>query len=305
MGDSPGEVPVAAAGDLSGESTGERSVVPKREQPARNLNSYRITEADALGDGGPKQKFRQNLSAIHVLRALESEGRPATPPEKATLVKYVGWGSFPQVFDDYNEEWASERETLRQALTSEELEFARSTTLNAHYTSPVIVSAMYAALERFGFQGGRILEPACGIGHFIGLMPQAMLQRSTITGIEIDPLTARIAKVLYPDADIRAQPFEKAKLAGGFYDVAISNVPFGDYPVHDPRWNDYKFPIHDYFFAAGLEKVRPGGLILFITSKGTLDKLTRPCGNTFRPKRNCSALFDFPTMLSRGTPGPR
>ena len=273
MGDSPAEVPVAGAGDLSGESRGERPVVPRREQPARNLNSYRITEADALGDGGPKQKFRQNLSAIQVLRALESKGRPPTAPEKATLVKYVGWGSLPQVFDDYNGEWASERDVLQKALTPEELEFARSTTLNAHYTSPVIISAMYAALERFGFQGGRILEPACGIGHFIGLMPKAMLQRSTITGIEIDPLTARIAKVLYPEADIRSQPFEKAKLAPGFYDVAISNVPFGDYPVHDPRWNDYKFPIHDYFFAAGLEKVRPGGLVLFITSKGTLDKL--------------------------------
>ena len=132
---------------------------------------------------------------------------------------------------------------------------------------------MYRAAERFGFKGGRVLEPACGIGHFVGLMPEDMLRRSTVTGIEIDPLTARIAKALYPDADIRAQPFEQTKLADGFYDLAISNVPFGDYTVHDPRWNNYKFSIHDYFFAAALEKVRPGGLLMFITSRGTMDKL--------------------------------
>src|SRR4029077_5782997 len=137
----------------------------------------------------------------------------------------------------------------------------------------IVIGAMYRALERFGFQGGRILEPASGIGHFIGLMPEAMLRRSSVTGIEIDPLTARIAKALYPDSDIRAQPFEQAKLADEFYDLAISNVPFGDYPVHDPRWNSYKFPIHDYFFAAALEKVRPDGLVMFITSRGTMDKL--------------------------------
>ena len=172
-----------------------------------------------------------------------------------------------------NREWARERAALERELTEAEYEFARSTTLNAHYTSPVVINAVYQALTQFGFEGGRILEPACGIGHFIGLMPEDVLHRSTITGIEIDPLTARIARALYPDADIRAQPFEQSKLADGFYDAAISNVPFGDYTVHDPRWNDYKFPIHDYFFAAALEKVRPGGLVVFITSRGTMDKI--------------------------------
>ncbi len=132
---------------------------------------------------------------------------------------------------------------------------------------------MYEAAQRFGFQGGKILEPACGIGHFIGLMPEAMLKNSAITGIEIDPLTARIARALYPDADIRQQPFEKSKLMDDAFDLAISNVPFGDYTVHDPRWNDFKFPIHDYFFAAALDKVRPGGLLMFVTSRHTLDKL--------------------------------
>ncbi len=204
---------------------------------------------------------------------MESEAHPATEEDKAVLVKYVGWGAMPQVFDAFNPEWLKEREALRKELTSEEYEFARSTTLNAHYTSPAVIAAMYRAAERFGFQGGRILEPACGIGHFIGLVPETMLRRSTITGIEIDPLSARIAKAIYPDSDIRAQPFERSKLADGFYDAAISNVPFGDYTVHDPRWNSYKLPIHDYFFAAALEKVRPGGLLMFVTSRGTMDKL--------------------------------
>ena len=138
--------------------------------------------------------------------------------------------------------------------------------------------------QRFGFQGGQILEPASGIGHFIGLMPEAMLKNSAITGIEIDPLTARIAKALYPDADIREQPFEKSKLMDDSFDLAISNVPFGDYTVHDPRWNDFKFPIHDYFFAAALDKVRPGGLLMFVTSRHTLDKLDSTLRETLSNK---------------------
>ncbi|MBI3867438.1 MAG: DEAD/DEAH box helicase family protein [Verrucomicrobia bacterium] len=264
MGNGEGEIHPAPA---------RRIAKRHQEEPPKNLNNYRITEADRLGDGGPKQKFQQNLAAIRTLRKLESESRPATDEEKAKLVKYVGWGALPQVFDEFNVLWLEQREALRKELTKEEYEFARSTTLNAHYTAPVVIGSMYQALARFGFQGGRILEPACGVGHFIGLVPEDILRRSTITGIEIDPLTARIAKAVYPDSDIRAQPFEQSKLADGFYDLAISNVPFGDYTVHDPRWNNYKFPIHDYFFAASLDKVRPGGLLMFITSRGTMDKL--------------------------------
>jgi N12 class adenine-specific DNA methylase len=261
-------------GDVAGEvhPPAARRVRSARPEPQKNLNNYRITDADRLGEGGPKQKFQQNLAAIQTLRRVEVESRSATVEEKAVLVRYVGWGAMPQVFDPGSREWAKERAALQHELTEDEHELARSTTLNAHYTSPVVIGAIYQALARFGFQGGRVLEPACGIGHFIGLMPADVLHRSTITGIEIDPLTARIAKALYPDADIRAQPFEQSKLADGFYDAAISNVPFGDYTVHDPRWNDYKFPIHDYFFAAALEKVRPGGLVVFITSRGTMDK---------------------------------
>ncbi len=264
MGNGAGEIHPAPA---------RRLARRHQEEPPRNLNSYRITESDRLGDGGPKQKFQQNLAAIRTLQKLEAESRPATAEEKAKLVKYVCWGAMPQVFDEFNVLWLEQRQALRELLTKDEFEIARSTTLNAHYTAPVVVKAMYQAAERFGFQGGRILEPACGIGHFIGLMPEDMLRRSTVTAVEIDPLTARIAKALYPDADIRAQPFEQTKLADGFYDLAISNVPFGDYTVHDPRWNSFKLPIHDYFFAAALEKVRPGGLVMFITSRGTMDKL--------------------------------
>jgi N12 class adenine-specific DNA methylase len=244
-----------------------------QEEPPKNLNNHRITEADRLGEGGPKQKFQQNLKAIKILRTLDAEERPATNEEKSALVKYVGWGAMPQVFDVDSTDWRKEQIQLSELLSDEEHRSARATTLNAHYTAPNVINAMYHAAERFGFKGGRVLEPACGIGHFIGLMPDEMLRRSTVTGIEIDPLTARIAKALYPDTDIRAQPFEQTKLADGFYDLSISNVPFGDYTVHDPRFNSYKFSIHDYFFAAALEKVRPGGLLMFITSRGTMDKL--------------------------------
>ncbi len=274
MGNGEGEIhPAPARRVLADGHKAFGHKFPRREEPPRNTNAYRITEADRLGDGGPKQKFQQNLAAIRALRTLHAEERPATAEEKSTLIKYVGWGAMPQVFDDYNREWRKERDLLAKELSPEEYELARSTTLNAHYTAPTVIRAMYGALERFGFQGGRVLEPACGIGHFIGLMPDEILRRSTVTGIEIDPLTSRIAKALYPDADIRAQPFEQSKLADGYYDLAISNVPFGDYPVHDPKWNDYKLPIHDYFFAAALDKVRAGGLVMFITSRGTMDKL--------------------------------
>ncbi len=264
MGDGEGEIHPAPT---------RRIAKRYQEEPPKNLNSYRIAEADRLGDGGPKQKFQHNIKAIQTLRVLDVEERPATDKEKAVLVKYVGWGAMPQVFDVDSRDWRKEQVQLSELLSDEEHRSARATTLNAHYTAPTVIGAMYRAAERFGFKGGRVLEPACGIGHFVGLMPEEMLRRSTVTGIEIDPLTARIAKTLYPDTDIRAQPFEQAKLADGFYDLAISNVPFGDYTVHDPRFNNYKFSIHDYFFAAALEKVRAGGLLMFITSRGTMDKL--------------------------------
>jgi SAM-dependent methyltransferase len=294
VGNGAGEIPPAPTRGLAAGQSAYGRRVRKTEEPPRNPNSYRITEADRLGDGGPKQKFQQNLKAIETLRALDAQERPATTEEKAALVQYVGWGAMPQVFDDYNREWAKERAALNANLSEEEFEQARSTTLNAHYTSPTVIGAMYQATARFGFQGGRVLEPACGIGHFIGLMPEDMLRRTTVTAVEIDPLTVRIAKALYPDADIRAQPFERTKLADGFYDLAISNVPFGDYTVHDPRWNSLKLPIHDYFFASALEKVRPGGLVMFITSRGTMDKLNSTLRELLRERAELLGAIRLP-----------
>src|SRR5580704_6793215 len=238
---------------------------------ARNQNNYRIAEADGVGEGSLKEKCRANLAAIRLVRKLQSENRTANQEEKSALVRYVGWGGLPQVFSPATD-WQAENEELASLLSEDEFRAARATTLNAHYTSSAVVKGMYAALERLGFKQGRILEPACGIGHFIGFIPEAISSHSSITGVEIDPLTAQIAKALYPDADIRNQAFEKSKLLDGFFDLAISNIPFGDYKPFDPKFNEHGFLIHDYFFAAALEKVRPGGLVVFITSRGTMDK---------------------------------
>ncbi len=233
---------------------------------------FRITDADRLGEGSLRQKCENNLAAIELLKDMESEQRPATEAEQRTLVRYVGWGGLPQVFDAYNDDWKVHRHRLEGLLTPDELASARATTLNAHYTSATIIGAMYEALARFGFGGGRILEPACGLGHFLGLMPEEIRNQSTFTGIEIDSLTARLAKTIYPESDIRHSPFEEAKLPDDFYDVVISNVPFGDYRPYDPRFQSWRFLIHDYFFAAALAKVRPGGIVALVTSRGTFDK---------------------------------
>ena len=273
MGDRADSIHLPPAGIVAdGHDAGRYETIAPEPEPLRNQRNYRITDADKIGVGSLKQKCRSNLAAIELLLAAEAEGKTVPPDERPTLVRYVGWGGLPQVFDACNEEWKTERDRLEALLTPDELDSARATTLNAHYTAPVVIRAMYAALERFGFKHGRILEPACGLGHFIGLMPDEMHGASQITGIEIDSITARLAKALYPDADIRHQPFEESKLADGFFDVAISNIPFGDYSPFDPRFKKWNFVIHDYFFAAALEKVRPGGLILFITSRGTFDK---------------------------------
>ena len=258
MGDDPGEIYSPSAG---------------REPELLNANNYRIRAEDAIGSGSLKQKCRDNFTAIELVRRLASEGRPAMDEEKRVLVKYVGWGGIPQIFAWHeSSEWEAERERLKSLLTEREYESARASTLNAHYTSSVVVSAIYEAVERLGFTGGRILEPALGVGNFFGMMPGEMSTRSRLTGIELDPLTAAIASKLYPDADIRSQGFESAALVDNSFDLAISNVPFGDYKLHDPHFNDENFIVHDYFFAKGMQKVRSGGLVAFISSKGTLDK---------------------------------
>lgn len=239
-----------------------------------NQSNYRITAADRLGDGGMKTKFEQNVAAIELLRAIEADTRVATPEQKAVLVKYTGWGGLPQVFAEEGEapKWKMEQARLKKLLLPDEYKQARATVLNAHYTAGTVIEAMYAAVRRLGFSGGRVLEPACGLGHFFGLMPDEMRGRSSLTGVEIDPITARLARMLYPDAEIHNQPFEEATLATNGFDLAISNVPFGDYAPFDLKLNARKFHIHDYFFLAAAERVRPGGLIAFITSRFTLDK---------------------------------
>ena len=224
-------------------------------------------------------KVRSNKNAGTISRpsSLSENSTPrtvaATDEEKRILVKYVGWGGIPQVFAWHEASgWEEERDRLKSLLTEQEYESARASTLNAHYTSPVVVSAIYDAVQRLGFTNGRVLEPALGIGHFFGVMPEDMSARSRLTGIELDSLTANIARKLYPDADIRSQGFETAALVENSFDLAISNVPFGDYKLHDPQFNEHNFLVHDYFFAKGIQKVRPDGLMVFISSKGTLDK---------------------------------
>lgn len=256
-----------------GAGAGEIHSPPSRELVGNERN-YRLTDADRLGEGGPKVKFAQNIAAIQALRRLETRGGEATPEERRDIAKYVGWGGLPQAFAAPEDAplWKAEQQELKAVLQPAEYESAITTVLNAHYTSPTVVKAMFAALERLGFKGGRVLEPSCGLGHFFGLMPEAVVRRSELVGIEIDPLTARLAKALYPDADIRAEAFENATLPTNRFDLAVGNVPFGDYAPFDLKLNPRKFHIHDYFFAAAEARVRPGGLIAFITSRGTLDK---------------------------------
>ncbi|MBR2645683.1 MAG: N-6 DNA methylase, partial [Clostridia bacterium] len=231
---------------------------------------FRITD-DHLGEGGAKTKFQRNVAAIRTLKAIEAENRLATPEEQAILSQYVGWGGLPDAFDDSKEQWQSEYAELKELLTDSEYESARASTLNAHYTSPVVIRAMYEAIGNMGFQTGNILEPSCGIGNFFGMLPERM-RSSKLYGVELDDLTGRIAKQLYQNANVRIEGFEESVYPDSFFDVAIGNVPFGDYPLADKRYDKNHFLIHDYFFAKALDKVRPGGVVAFITSSGTMDK---------------------------------
>ena len=243
------------------------SPVPAPSEPRHN---YRITE-DTLGVGGAKEKFRNNMAAINLLHELELENRLATPEEQETLSKYVGWGGLSMAFDENNAAWADEFKELYVSLSPEEYRAAMESTLTAFYTPPVVIKGMYEALERLGFSEGSILEPSCGTGNFFGLLPDTMAG-SKLHGVEIDPLTGKIAKQLYQKANIAVQGFEETKLPDDHFDVVIGNVPFGDFKVNDSRYNAQKFLIHDYFFAKALDKVRAGGVVAFITSKGTMDK---------------------------------
>lgn len=243
-----------------------------QERRDRAQSNYRISDEDQIGQGGPKAKVRANIEAIRILRVLDDERRTPTDTEKKALVKYVGWGAFAQdMFLDRKPEFEKERQQLKELLSPDEYEAARRSTQNAHYTSPEVVRGMWAALGHLGFTGGRVLEPSAGVGHFIGMIPESLVDKTEWSAVELDPTTGAIAKALYGGADVRVQGFETAKWPDGFFDLSISNVPFGNYPIRDPNYKR-SYNIHDYFFIKALDKVRPGGIVAFITSSGTLDK---------------------------------
>ena len=254
----------------------EKTELPPEEKteapavPVTDRHNFRITN-DAIGIGGAKEKFRNNMTAINLLHELEIENRLATPEEQEVLSRYVGWGGLSMAFDEHNAAWAEEFKELYASLSPEEYRAAMESTLTAFYTPPVVIKAMYGALDRLGFSQGNILEPSCGTGNFFGLLPDSM-QNSKLHGVEIDSLTGRFAKQLYQKANIAIEGFEKTNLPDDHFDVVLGNVPFGEIRVNDSRYNAQKFLIHDYFFAKALDKVRAGGVVAFITSKGTMDK---------------------------------
>ena len=234
----------------------------------QNAQNFRITDDD-LGAGGAKAKFQANLNAIQLLKHLEAEGLQASPEQQQVLSRYVGWGGLPDAFDASKPSWASEYQALKAAFTPEEYTAARASTLNAHYTSPTVIRAIYEAVGNMGFQTGNILEPSMGIGNFFGMLPENM-RGSRLYGVELDSITGRIAKQLYPKANITIAGFETTDRRD-FFDLAVGNVPFGQYKVNDPAYNKLGFNIHNYFFAKTLDQVRPGGVVAFVTSRYTLD----------------------------------
>ena len=272
---------VVDANPISVQAGGEWQTFPNREAAEkamyeeykdnlrRNAENFRITD-DELGVGGAKAKFRANMAAINLLKELELEGAQATPEQQEILSRYVGWGGLADAFNESKDNWKDEFAELYAALSPEEYAAARASTLNAHYTSPTVIKAIYEAVGSMGFQTGNILEPAMGVGNFFGLLPQEM-QGSRLYGVELDSITGRIAKQLYPKADITVAGFETTDRRD-FFDLAIGNVPFGQYQVNDRAYNKLGFSIHDYFFAKTLDQVRPGGVIAFVTSRYTMDK---------------------------------
>src|SRR5699024_9818709 len=233
--------------------------------PARN---FRITD-EHPGEGGPKQKLACNIEAIRTLQAIEAEGRSSTPEAQEILSQYVGWGGLADAFDPDKGSWAKEYKELKGLLSEDEYAAARASTLNAHYTSPTVIRAIYDTMEQMGFTTGNILEPSCGVGNFFGMLPESM-QGSRLYGVELDSITGRIARQLYPEANITVAGFESTKRRD-FYDLAVGNVPFGNYKVNDKAYNSLGFSIHNYFFAKALDQVRPGGIVAFVTSRFTMD----------------------------------
>mgnify|MGYP000836413309 FL=1 len=243
---------------------------PETEKIVTEPHNFRIQDND-LGAGGPKAKYKANMEAIHLLQTLEKEERLATPEEQEILSRYVGWGGIPQAFEESNSSWANEYLELKNTLSPEEYSAARASTLNAFYTSPTVIRSMYEALENMGLKQGNILEPSCGVGNFMGLIPESM-SKANMYGVELDPVSGRIAKQLYQKNKIAVQGFEETSYPDSFFDCVIGNVPFGAYQVSDRRYDRHHFMIHDYFIAKSLDLARPGGVVAVVTSSGTMDK---------------------------------
>lgn len=254
------------------EVTAKEDIPESQEQEKAVLepHNFRIQDND-LGAGGPKAKYKANMEAIHLLQTLEKEERLATPEEQEILSRYVGWGGIPQAFEENNSSWADEYLKLKNTLSPEEYSAARASTLNAFYTSPIVIRSMYEALENMGLKQGNILEPSCGVGNFMGLIPESM-GKANMYGVELDPVSGRIAKQLYQKNKIAVQGFEETSYPDSFFDCVIGNVPFGAYQVSDRRYDRHHFMIHDYFIAKSLDLVRPGGVVAVVTSSGTMDK---------------------------------
>ena len=314
--DEPEPTPPEPAPPL--EPAGHRGNTGQLRQDAQN---FRITD-DHLGEGGPRLKYQANITAIRLLKELEAAGQQASPEQQEVLSRYVGWGGVPEAFDPSKTAWAKEYAELKELLTPEEYEAARASTLNAHYTSPMVIRAIYEAVEQMGFRSGNILEPSCGVGNFFGMLPESMGE-SKLYGVELDSITGRIARQLYPNARIEVNGFEKTQYPDGVFDIAIGNVPFGNYRVSDRPYDRHNLLIHDYFFAKTIDKVRAGGIIAFITSNGisggTMDKkdahareyMARRCdllgavrlpNTTFRANAGTDIAMDIVFLQKRDVP---
>jgi N12 class adenine-specific DNA methylase/2'-5' RNA ligase len=300
-----GNAPSGSAG------AGERGIAatPRTSATGDKPADYRITPEDHIGEGSIRQKANDNLEAIRTLKKIEAEGRYATPEEQKILVKYVGWGGMPQPFADWGipREWQGVRAEMDSLMTAEEFKSARASTPNAHYTSPLVISKIWDAVRRLGLGAeASYLEPAMGVGHFYGLMPEDLLNGARRTGIELDALSGRISKLLYPETDIHIAGFETVRLPGNFFDAAVSNVPFGNYAIHDPAFKRNPVAtrsIHDYFFAKALEKVRPGGLVAFITSNFTMDKRDPSVRKYLASQADLLGAIRLPNSAFKGNAG--
>ena len=270
--------------------------IPMADRHTFDLTSHEVEEVNK------KERFHRNYAAITVLKRCQEENRFATPDEQIILSKYVGWGGIPEAFDERADSWRTEYGMLKNILSPEEYASARESTLTAFYTPPAVVNGIYKALEQMGFREGNILEPSCGIGNFIGLLPEEM-KESKIYGVEIDPISACIAQQLYQKTSIAAQPFEEASLPDSFFDCVIGNVPFGDFKVADKRYDKYKFLIHDYFFAKSLDKLRPGGVMALITSKGTMDKENSSVRKYIAQRADLIGAIRLPNNTFKGNAG--